>query len=171
MASLLNSQFSPCHEHLNYAAMPERPLQQITCLRTWHATLLAPVSRVATSDVLGSSASVHSHRRRQQHCQRAQPANRSWGGELPDWEIEPYSSTEEIEDDLEASVLGSDDDGGGGAEFAFQNVLAAVLIGALALSLGNVLLKLCIVAAALISAAFRYSAIGFLIIVILALFS
>ena len=61
--------------------------------------------------------------------------------------------------------------GGGGSDFAFQNILAAVLIGALALSLGNVLFKLGIVITALISAAFRYSTIGILIIVILALFS
>jgi hypothetical protein len=99
--------------------------------------------------------------------------DRSWGGEVPDWELEEYDSEQEIENELEASVLSpeSGGGGGGGGEFAFQNVLAAVLLGALALSMGNILLKLGVVAFALISAAFRYTSIAFLVIVLLALFS
>lgn len=95
---------------------------------------------------------------------------RSWGGEVPDWELEPHSSDDEIEEELDAAVFGggNGDDGEG---FEFQNALAAVLIGALFLALGNVLIKLGIVAAALVAAAFRYTAVGFVVVVIIALFS
>jgi hypothetical protein len=111
--------------------------------------------------------SSSSRRRRQQ---QALPLNRSWGGELPDWELEPYDSDEEFEDELEASVLSPESGGGGGGgEFAFQNVLAAFLLGALALSFGNIFFKLGVVVFALVSAALRYTSIGFLVIVILAL--
>ena len=142
---------------LNFTAAPERPLQRLdACCR-----------------FTSSSMSLSSQCRHHHYYQRAQPPNRSWGGEVPDWDLEPYSSSAEVEDELEAAILGSDEDGGGGggSDFAFQNILAAVLIGALALSLGTVLFKLGIVITALISAAFRYSTIGILIIVILALFS
>lgn len=95
---------------------------------------------------------------------------RSWGGELPDWELDPYCSDDEVEEDVDAAVFGGGDgDGGGG--FEFQNGLAAVLIGALALAVGNVLFKLGVVAAALIGAAFRYTAVGFIVVVLIALFS
>ena len=108
---------------------------------------------------------------KQKQKHQAVPLDRSWGGEAPDWELEPYDSNEEIEDELEASVLSPESGGGGGGEFAFQNVLAAVLLGAFALSMGNILLKLGVVVFALVSAAFRYTTIGFLVIVILALLS
>jgi len=105
---------------------------------------------------------------RQKRCY-SQPPIASWGGEVPDWDFEPYSSDEEFENDIEAEILGPD--GGGGSEFAFQNALAAGLLVALAMSIGNVLLKLIVVAFALVSTAFRYTAVGFLVLFILALFS
>ncbi|PRW33294.1 hypothetical protein C2E21_7914 [Chlorella sorokiniana] len=48
----------------------------------------------------------------------------------------------------------------GDPEFIIENVLALVLIGLGALALGNVLLKLVIVAYSLVSAAVRYTIIG-----------
>lgn len=93
----------------------------------------------------------------------------SWGGEAPDWELKPYDSDAELEEELDSSVLPPD--GEGSPQFAFQNALAAALLAAIVLSVGNILLKLAVVAFALISAAFRYTAIGFLVIFILALFS
>ena len=100
---------------------------------------------------------------------RAIPPLQSWGGEAPDWDAEPSASDDELEDALEAEILGPE--GGGGPEFAFQNALASVLLAALALSVGNVLLKLGVVAFALVSTAFRYTAVGFLVLFLLALFS
>jgi hypothetical protein len=103
---------------------------------------------------------------------------RSWGGELPDWALEPHASGDEDEegflaDDAEASVLFPEDSGGGGGgpEFAAQNVLAAVLLAASALAAGSVTLKLVLVGAALAAAAFRYIAIGLLLLAALAIFS
>ena len=94
----------------------------------------------------------------------------SWGGELPDartdWDVPPCDSDAEVEEELDAEL-----DVFGPSGFGFQNALATVLLAALALSLANVLLKLAVVAFALISAAFRYSVIGILAIVILAMFS
>lgn len=103
-------------------------------------------------------------------------ALQSWGGEVPDWELDPASSDgeEEEEDPEVAGVLHPDEpDGyqGGGPEFAVQNVLAAVLLGALALSFGSVVLKLVVVGLALVSAAFRYTALGLLLFVLLAYFA
>ena len=98
-------------------------------------------------------------------------AQQSWGGELQDWEIEPYSSDAEVEEDIEGYILDGDDAGGNGIDFAVQNILAGLLLGALGLSIGSLLAKLAIVTAALVSAAFRYVAIGFLVILILAFFS
>lgn len=48
-----------------------------------------------------------------------------------------------------------------------ENVLALVLIGLAALALGNVLLKLVIVAYSLISAAVRYTVVGVMLIAVL----
>lgn len=97
----------------------------------------------------------------------------SWGGELPDariddeWAVPLYDSDAEIEEEVDAESLNAF----GPPGFGFQNALATVLLAALALSLLNVLLKLAVVAFALVSAAFRYSVIGILAIVILAIFS
>lgn len=109
---------------------------------------------------------IHAQGRRT--CQVASRGT-SWGGEVPDWDLEPYASDEELEDEIEAEVLGPG--GGGGPEFLFQNALAAVLLATLALSVGNILFKLVVVAFALVSTAFRYSAVGLLVIFLLALFS
>jgi len=163
----------PCASFLQQVDLHNRPLQRFTCLRTLNCSPIIPsyiirnqpmaVQSSSFASLLGSSS-----RRREQ---QALPLDRSWGGELPDWELEPYDSDEEIEDELEASVLSPESGGGGGGEFAFQNVLAAVLLGALALSFGNLILKLGVVVFALVSAAFRYTSIAFLTIVILALLS
>lgn len=48
----------------------------------------------------------------------------------------------------------------GDPEFVIENLLALVLIGLAALAVGNILLKLIIVACSLVSAAVRYTAIG-----------
>jgi hypothetical protein len=156
-----------------HPAILNRPLQPITCLRT--STTLRKSNAYFPQYQqlplqLPFASFLSSPRRRQK--QQAVPLDRSWGGELPDWELEPYDSEDEIEDELEASVLSPESGGGrGGGEFAFQNVLAAVLLGALALSFANILLKLGVVVFALVSAAIRYTSIGFLVIVILALLS
>lgn len=55
----------------------------------------------------------------------------------------------------------------GDPEFVIENVLALVLIGLAALALGNVLLKLVIVAYSLISAAVRYTVVGVMLIAVL----
>ena len=105
----------------------------------------------------------------------ASAAGRSWGGEEADWELEPYTSdAEEEADEAELTVLLPPGGGGGrGAwtEFAAQNVLAAVLLGAAALSFGSVMLKLLAVGLALVSAAFRYVTVGAMLLVLLALFA
>jgi hypothetical protein len=102
-------------------------------------------------------------------------ASRSWGGEVADWDVEPYTSDAEDEaDEAETAVLLPPDQsgsGGGGPEFAAQNVLAVVLLGAAVLACGGVLLKLVAVGVALASAAFRYVAVGLILLVLLALFS
>lgn len=162
----------------SHASPPQRvdlhnhTLQPINCLRTVKCALVSPTYLLRSQPIavqLPSSASFSSASSRRWQ-QQAVPLDRSWGGELPDWELEPYDSEEEIEDELEASVLSPESGGGGGGgEFGFQNVLAAVLLGALALSFGNIFLKLGVVVFALVSAAFRYTSIGFLVIVILAL--
>lgn len=56
-------------------------------------------------------------------------------------------------------------------EFFLQNVLAVGLITLLGLSVGSVLLKLAFVTYALLAAAFRYTVVAFLIIVLFALFT
>lgn len=48
-----------------------------------------------------------------------------------------------------------------------ENVLALVLIGLAALALGNILLKLVIVAYSLVSAAVRYTVVGMFLIAVL----
>jgi hypothetical protein len=96
-------------------------------------------------------------------------AYRSWGGEVADWEGE-----QEVEELTEGDMIDSATilpDGGGGPEYGFQNALAAVLLGALVLASANILLKLGFVAAALIAAAFRYTALALLVVVLLAIFS
>jgi hypothetical protein len=99
----------------------------------------------------------------------AQRTFQSWGGEAPDWELQPYDSDAEVEEELDASVLPPD--GEGSTQFAFQNALAAALLAAIVLSVGNIVVKLAVVAFALVSAAFRYTAVGFFVIFILALCS
>ena len=164
---------SESHAHLTpHLALHNRPLQPNTPLRmfTCAPKPLAHLPRNQPRTCLQFPAALNSQRRQlQQH--QALPIDRSWGGELPDWELEPYDSVEEFEDELEASVLSPEGSNGGGGEFAFQNVLAAVLLGALALSCGNILLKLGVVVFALVSAALRYTTVAFLVIVILALLS
>jgi hypothetical protein len=162
----------------SYARLPQhidfqnRPVHPIRCLRTFVTPLHKTAAHLTPRNQL-SLQSSSSAACRWQNNNHAVPLDRSWGGEVPDWELEEYDSEQEIENELEASVLSpeSGGGGGGGGEFAFQNVLAAVLLGALALSMGNILLKLGVVAFALISAAFRYTSIAFLVIVLLALFS
>lgn len=55
----------------------------------------------------------------------------------------------------------------GDPEFVIENVLALVLIGLAALALGNILLKLVIVAYSLVSAAVRYTVVGMFLIAVL----
>jgi hypothetical protein len=55
-------------------------------------------------------------------------------------------------------------------EFIAENLLALVLIGLAALALGNLLLKLAIVAYALISAGVRYTVVGIILALLLTAF-
>ena len=58
----------------------------------------------------------------------------------------------------------------GDPEFVIENVLALVLVGLAALALGNILLKLAIVAYSLVSAAVRYTIVGMFLAALLILF-
>lgn len=93
----------------------------------------------------------------------------SWGGETPDWDLEPYTSDEETEQDIQNELFppeGKDE----GPQFVVQNALALVLLGSLALASINVLLKLGTIAFALVSAAFRYTVVGIFVLILLVLF-
>lgn len=74
------------------------------------------------------------------------------------------SSTDKEEDD-DDDVLAEDD--GSSWEYRIQSVVAVFLLGALGLSAANVLLKVGVIAFALVSVAVRYTIIGILLVVLL----
>lgn len=89
----------------------------------------------------------------------------SWASnEVPDWE-QPFSSNS---DDDELAYL--EDPGKGGPNFYIQNALAALLLGLFVISAGSVFWKLLVVGFALASAAFRYSVVSILILILLTVY-
>ena len=109
-------------------AFANRPSYDIICLRKFKLS--------NPSTILPPSCFFSGRRQPSPFRLQAPSADRTWGGELPDWDLEPYSSDAEVEDALEDSILSPElgGDGGGGEgspEFAFQNILAALLLGAI----------------------------------------
>lgn len=81
-----------------------------------------------------------------------------------DWDTVPDS------DDDETSIFPQQEEEAA-PEFVVQNILAIAFIALLGLSFSNILIKLLFVTYALLSAAFRYTIVAILVIIIFALFT
>lgn len=93
-----------------------------------------------------------------------------WQGDPEwDWEARNQNAVQELDDLLEDEA--SYAKRGPGARSRFQDVAVLLLLGMLGLAVGNLAIKLLIVTWALAAAAFRYTILGVLLMVLLSVFT